>query len=230
MINMSLESPELTAVQYARLHGLSVNHLDEPLPTPHIRALQQHIPEGLADDANLTQIDLLPYNNIQETLAFDKRSDELLRAASNGLTTLEELEDIMFPLLDTRQTKKLRIATPLLRTDHDSDIRSFATWENSHFNDGRLPWEPLDDEIDVGLEWPNRLKDLPTIMIREIGSEKIGMRKDTLIYLQATIKGCWTADDERKVWDNATLYNRVGIFCTCYNETKLLCQEVADLL
>lgn len=211
IMNMSLEDPEITAVQYARLHGLSVNHLDEPPPTSHILELQEHIPEGMADDRDLPQIDLPPYINTQETLALDKRGAELLRTASNGLTTKEELEDTLFPLLDTCQTKKQRLETPLLRTDHDSDIRSFATWDNSHLKDGCLPWEPLDDEMDVGLEWPNRLKGLPTMMMREIESEKIEMQKDTMIYLQATIKSEWTAEDEGKVWESATSYNRVGI-------------------
>jgi hypothetical protein len=208
---MSLEGPGSTAVQYARLHGLSVDHLAEPPPTPHIRALQEQIPEGLSDDTDLPHIDLPSYVNAQETLSLDKRGAELLRAANNGLSTPEELEDIIFSLLDTRQMKRLQLETPLLRTDHDSDIRSFASWENSHFKDRCLPWEPLDDEMDVGLEWPKRLKSLPTMMMKELESEKIEMYKDTLVYLQLTIKGSWTAEDERKVWDSVTLYKGVRI-------------------
>lgn len=206
---MSSEGLELTVVQYARLHGLSVNHLAEPPPSSQIKELQEHIPKSLTDDTALPQIDLPPHVNTQETLALDKRGAELLRAANNGLTTPEEREDIILLLLDKRQTKKLRLEMPLLRTDHDSDIRSFAAWDNSHLKDGCLPWEPLDDEMDVGLEWPKRLKDLPAKVMEELGSEKTEIQKDILIYLQATIKVCLTAEDERQVWDSATSYKRV---------------------
>jgi hypothetical protein len=208
---MSSEGPKLAAAQYGRLHGLSVDHLAEPLPISHIEALREHIPESLTDDTNLSHIDLPVHVNTQETLNLDKRGAELLQGANNGLIAPEELEDIIFPLLDTRQTKKLRLETPLLRTDHESDFRNFARWEISHFKDGCLPWEPLDDEMDVGLEWPKRLKDLPVKLLRELESEKIEMQKDTLSYLQASIKGTWTAEDERKVWESATSYKRVRI-------------------
>src|ERR1700738_3431076 len=120
--DMSSEGSELTAVQYARIHGLSVDHLAEPLPASHIEALQEHIPEDLSDDTDLPHIELPLYANTQEALALDKRGAELLRDANNGLTT-PELEDIIFPLLDTRQTKKLRLESPLLRTDHENDFR-----------------------------------------------------------------------------------------------------------
>ena len=216
---MSSDGPELTVVQYARLHGLSVDHLAEPLPKSHIEALRQHIPEGLTDDTHLPSIDLQVHVNVQETLTIDKRAAEFLHGANNGLTTPEELEDIIFPLLDTRQTKKLRLETPLLRTDHESDFRSFARWENSHFKDGCLPWEPLDDEMDVGLQWPKRLKDLPAKLLKELESEKIEMQKDTLFYLQATIKGNRTSEDDRKVWESATSYKRVGILPVCFRST-----------
>lgn len=208
---MSLDGPELTAAQYARLHGLSVDHLAEPLPISHIAALREHIPEGLTDDKSLPRIDLQVHVNTQETLALDKSAAELLHGANNGLTTPEELEDIIFPLLDTRQTKKLRLETPLLRTDHESDFRSFARWENSHFKDGCLPWEPLDNEMDVGLEWPKRLRDLPAKLLKELESEKIEMQKHTLTYLQAIIKGNWTLEDDGIVWDSATSYKRVRV-------------------
>jgi len=208
---MNSDGPELTAVQYARLHGLSVNYLAEPLPTSHIETFREHIPEGLTEDTHLPNIDLPVHVNLQETLTLDKRATEFLHSANSGLTTLEELEDIIFPLLDTCQTKKLRLETPLLRTDHESDFRSFARWESSHFKDGCLPWEPLDDEMDVGLGWPRSLKGLPVKLLKELRSEKIEMQKDTLFYLQATIKSNWTSENDKKMWESATSYKRVHI-------------------
>lgn len=206
---MSSDVSELTAAQYARLHGLSADHLAEPLPESHIEALRDHIPEGLTDDTHLPHIDLPVDGSKQETLTLDKGAAELLQGANNGLATPGELEAIIFPLLDTRQTKKLRLETPLLRTDHDSDFRSFARWEISHFKDGCLPWEPLDDEMDVGLEWPKRLKDLPAKLLKELESEKIEVQKDILVYLQAAIKGNLTADDDEEVWESEISYKRV---------------------
>ncbi len=208
---MSSEGSDLSVAQYARLHGLSVDHLAEPLPTSHIVALQKYVLEGLSDDTDPPHSEQPFYFSRQESLTLDKRGAELLRGANNGLTKPEELDDIIFPLLDTRQTKKLRFETPLLRTDHETDFRNFAKWENSQCRDGCLPWEPLDDEMDVGLNWPNRLNDLPAKIMKELESEKIEIQKDTLIYLQATIKGSWAAEDDRKVLESAISYKRVRI-------------------
>lgn len=206
---MSSEDRELTVVQYARLHGVAVNHLTDPLPISHVQELREDVPETLTEDTNLLDIDLHVHVSTQETLHLDKCGAELLQGANNGLSTMKELDTILFPLLDSRRTKYLRLETPLLQTDHASDFRAFARWEESHFKDGCLPMEPLDDEMDVGLEWPQALKLLPAKILKELGSEKVEMMKETFIYLQANLKGAWTEEDHRKMWESTTSYKRV---------------------
>jgi hypothetical protein len=71
--------------------------------------------------------------------------------------------------------------------------------------------EPLDDEMDVGLEWPQKLKTLPSKLLDELKSEKIELMKETLIYLQASVRGTWTEDDDKKKWESATLYKKACI-------------------
>lgn len=206
---MSWEDHELTTIQYARQYGLAVDHLLHPLPTSHIEVLGEKVPEALTDESDLLNIDTQSHISIQETLALDKCGAELLQGVSNGPSTSSDLESILFPLLDTRQAKKLRIEIPLLRTDHASDFSAFARWEESHFRDGCLPMEPLDDEMDLGLVWPRRLEILPIKLLRELESEKAEMLKDSLIYLQATLKGTWTEEDDKEMWEGVTSYKRV---------------------
>ncbi len=203
------ENLELTAAEYARLHGLSADHLAEPLPMSHIEALRMNVPQTLTDDTGLPCIEFPLYVDTNEHLTVDKGAAELLQAANNGLTTSKEVETIAFSMLDGRLTRKLRVETPLLKTDHMSDFKDFAKWEQSHRRDGSLPMEPLDEEMDVGLEWPQRLLTMPGELMKEVEGGKIEILKETLVYLQAAIKDNWTEGDEREVWEGASSYIRV---------------------
>ncbi len=206
---MSPDDHELTAVQYARLHGLAVDHLADPLPISHVEALREDVPGTLTEDTDLPNIDLHIHVSTQETLTLDKGGADLVQNATSGLSISKEIESILFPLLDSRRTKTLRLEGPLLRSDHASDFRAFARWEESHFRDGCLPMEPLDDEMDVGLEWPRKLYMVPAKLLEELASEKIEMTKETFIYLQTTLKGIWTEEDDGKMWGSVTPYKRV---------------------
>jgi hypothetical protein len=167
MVKMGSDDRELTAIQYARLYGIAINHLADPLPISDIEALRKDIPETLTEDTDLPNIDLHVHVSTQEALTLDKGGAELLQSANHGLSSTEDLECILLPLLGSRRSRKLRLEIPLLRTDHASDFRAFARWEKSNFRDGCLPMEPLDDEMDVGLDWPQKLKASEGTRIRE---------------------------------------------------------------
>jgi hypothetical protein len=203
------ECLELTAMQYARLYGLATDHLAEPLPIPVIEALQQDLPDSLTVDTGLPNIELPIDVDIEDRLTLTKDAARLLQDASNGPSSSSEIDELMFPLLDYRQVRELRLELPLLSTDHASDFREFAKWEDSHIKDGCLPMEPLDDELDVSLEWHQRFKTLPTDLLNELKVEKIEFTKDTLLHLQATVKDCWTEEDDQQVWEECLSYKKV---------------------
>jgi hypothetical protein len=202
---------DFRAVDYARLHGLAIDHLAEALPISHVEAIQNSVHDNHVDYIGLPNIEFPIHINIEEHLTVDESGARLLQGANNGFSSLEEIDSIVLPLLDARQIKKLRIETPLLMTDHAIDFKDFARWEESHYIDGCLPMEPLDDEMDVGLGWPERLQKLPAVILKELQGEALELSKEVLLYLRAEVKGSWTEEDEKEVWENATAYSRVCI-------------------
>lgn len=200
---------DFDVVDYARLHGLAVDHLTEPLPDSHMEAIQKNTYGNLDDNTGLLHIEFPIHVDLEEHLTVDGGAARLLEGANNGFSNLEEIDSIVLPLLNARHIKNLRTETPLLMSDHATDFKAFAQWEESHYIDGCLPMEPLDDEMDVGLGWPERLQKLPAVILRELKSETIELSKDVLMYLRAEVKGSWTEEDETEVWKNATPYKRV---------------------
>ena len=195
-------------VDYARLHGLAVDHLAVPLPISHVETIQKSAYHNVIDKEGLLHIEFPIHVNIEEHLTVDEGAARLLQDANNGFSKVE-IDSIVIPLLDTRLTKNLRMETPLLMTDHATDFKDFAQWEESHYIDGCLPMEPLDDEMDVGLGWPEKLQKLPAAILKELKREKIELSKEVLIYLRAEVKGSWTEENNREVWENATPHKRV---------------------
>lgn len=198
----------LGTLDYARLHGLAVDHLTEPLPVSHVEAIQRSFHGDMISDKGLPNIEFPIHVNIEEHLAVDDDAARFLDGANNGFSSLEEIDSIVLPLLDARKVKTLRMETPLLMTDHATDFKDFALWEESHYMDGCLPMEPLDDEMDVGLGWPKRLQKLPAVILSGLQGETMELSKEMLLYLRAEVKGSWTEEDETVLWQNATPYKR----------------------
>jgi hypothetical protein len=201
---------EPTAVGYARLHGLAIDHLQEP-PLSHFVALRNDIPDMLADDSNLPVIEYPIYINTNEHVTLDQGAARLISEANGNLDSSGAIELIILPLLDIRRVRKLRPEAPLLRSDPESDLRSFAKWKEPCPGDGNLPMEPLDDELNEGMGWPNTIRALPNIVMEELQAEKLEITKDMLLFLQAKIKDTWMDEDETKIWETLTTYKRVSI-------------------
>jgi hypothetical protein len=206
---MSAEDVEATAVEYARYYGLTINHLQEPLPVSHIAALRKEIPEILTDDSHLPAIEYPVYINTNEQVTLDQGAVMLI-SEINGNLDSGTIESIILPLLDVRQVRKHRVEAPLLRSDPDSDLRSFAKRKEPRPGDGDLPMEPLNDELDEGMIWPTQILALPTAIMEELQAEKLQITKDMFLSLQTQIKDSWTEGNETAVWETLTTYRKVS--------------------
>ncbi|KAI9745743.1 MAG: hypothetical protein M1818_001279 [Claussenomyces sp. TS43310] len=192
---------ELSPLEYARKHGLAIDHLAESLPWDHIHALQESSSEILPTDSHLPQIKAAPSFYTAERLTVDKGAAKLLTDANRIISTAEENSSFITPLLDVRKIRDLRVEVPLLRSDHEADCRAFAKRQDTK-SDLNLPVDTLDDERDEGLGWPAAIKALPGQVIEEMKTAKLEVARKSLIYLQDLLKNSWTVEDEEKVWES----------------------------
>jgi len=209
--SQSSHEEDLTPLEYARVHGLSLDYLADSASFPHILKLQQEIHNCLTDDSHLHQFNFGTNFSTEERLEVSRDAASLL-ASLNQDETLEWIDSLVLPMLDVREIKKMRLELPLLSTDHESDCRAFARREGFEvkLEDVKLPMETVNDENNEGLMWPSRFLNLGAEIVEHLKHEKLEVSRDTLVYLQNILKNSWTEEDEKTVWDNKLKYKRVG--------------------
>jgi hypothetical protein len=190
---------DLTALEYARSHGLTIDHIREPLPFSDVMVLRNGIPESLTDDSHLETIENPIYINPSEHITLDKGAVFLISEASGNLDS-RTIECTTQSLLDVRQVRKLRFEAPLLSNDAESDSLFFGKLREPRPKYQELPMEPLDEELNEGMSWPNEMRVLPRVIIEGLQSEKLAITKDSLLFLQTQIKDNWTDEHEAKIW------------------------------
>ncbi|KAK3062490.1 hypothetical protein LTS18_003957 [Coniosporium uncinatum] len=77
---------------------------------------------------------------------------------------------------------------PLLSTDNELDLKNFRHMMSPDFDNANLPLEPVDEENNEGLTWPQQFHHLPNQFDAKSKSEKLEITKDALIYLRATLR------------------------------------------
>lgn len=205
------EADETPVLQYARLKGLSRDHLAEQFPWRHIAALQARVPDQLTSDSELPQLDLqsltadLP---TKERLFLTKEGAQLLVAT----TIAEKDEDVLTPLLQSRRAKRMKLELPLLRTDHEQDCRQFAKTEGFEPRLGgiRLPEETVDDDKGEGFTIPSQYWDLGDSFMDNVREEKLIVSKETLTYIKGIYRDEWT-DVDQEALSLSLEYKRVGM-------------------
>lgn len=201
----SEEDIELTPLEYARFHHLAIDPNTCSLSLSHLQVLQDQNLKSLTNDRHLTAIDLRTYVDTIEHLEIDEGGDILLEEVLAGHPI--KLESTVLYLIDQKNPKKFRVELPLLKTDHDVDVRDFATWEQP---DGSLPHEPLENGTDQCLEWPNGFELLIAKVFDDLKNEKLAASKDVLFYLHTSVLDRLTEKDEMLVWDSVSSYK-----CVC---------------
>jgi hypothetical protein len=207
----SEEEDDVSAVEYARLNGLARNHLTEPFPFSVFNRLQENIDDGLTDDAHLQQLDLLTDFSVSERLAISKDSAKLIASVLYPESD-ESIDTTVSSMLGSTEFKKIRIELPLLRTDHESDVKEFARREmfEPQLKDVKFPLESLDSERFEGLEFPSALWNLGAERMEELRKEKLLVTRESLQYIQNSIKTGWTDADEKELWRSTQKYVRVS--------------------
>jgi hypothetical protein len=203
------EARDLTALEYARHYGLALDHLAERLPLLDISALQQEDGCMLTSDSHLPCNNIPIYINTDDRLTTDQRC-ALLLAEVHG-TRSYDVDSVINSLLDERIARNLHVELPLLRTDHEEDLRTFAEWDQPFVDEGSLPHEVLNIELDQGLEWPTFCKTLPADVTAECQGQTVEFSKDTVFRLVDLVTDRWNEEDESVIWESMSLYKRVPL-------------------
>ena len=176
---------ESSVLEYALFHGLIRDHKEEdPLaisPLPTITAGQHSDDE---DDLNRifgshapTPVDR-PHADIDalsllyfctESFAVDVQGH-----SKEYLPTLHRVRD-------------LKLELPLLRTDHEMDMRTFETRLAPHLDEEYLLLDTVDEEAGEGLEVPQRYYNALEQLWQDIRTEKLHMTNDAFQLLSQCV-------------------------------------------
>jgi hypothetical protein len=201
------EQEMLALIEYARFHGLAQDHRAVPplfsasIPSPPADYLLQ-----LSDPEDVPRLALPPAFTTQEKLFLDREAATLLSACMwNAEVKLSQEELSIFT--GQRRGKALKMELPILRTDHELDMRSFGRQVIPDLSGDNIPFEGVNEENDEGLSWPSASFDLPKIFEEKAKSEKLEVPKDAILRLQTIIRGeCYTEDELAAVQGNSKYY------------------------
>lgn len=205
----SEEDVEETIIEYARFHGLASDCLTEPLPQSHIEKLHQNSGDTLTDDSDLKQVEYRPIPKLEERLTVDKGAALLIAGASGGFLDQKAIEKTIRDVSGAPKLRRLKIELPLLKTDPDVDFAAFRQQNLAPIEDGKLIYEPIDDEKDEGLQWPSDLTSFPGNILKDCSSERFEVLKETLVYMQITLKDNWSNQDRNELLSTQSSHKRV---------------------
>ena len=206
-----LDEPDITPVEYARLNGLSRNHLTDLSSSTILGPIQESVNTGIINDSRLEQLRFPEDCHIYERLTVSKDGAQLLAWAMH-LESRDFIEDIMPSMQSRSKFKVMRVDLPLLRSDHETDIREFARREafEPKLKDVRLPLENLNIARNEGLEFSHYFWKLGKGIVEDIKKERIIVTRQSLEYIQRSIRPDWTDIDEKELWKGMRTYAKVS--------------------
>ncbi|KAH0569254.1 hypothetical protein GP486_000010 [Trichoglossum hirsutum] len=191
------EQEMLNLVEYARFHGLTQDHRTV-LPLFSTSSSPRNFLAQLADPEDVPHLELSPTFTTQEKLSLNRGAAALLSSMWNvGLELPQEEPSILY---SQRRGKDLKVELPILRTDHELDVRGFMEIfgrQNSPDLSGEnIPLEEINEEDGEGLSWPIASFDLLKISEGKLNNEKLEVSRDAVLHLQRIIRGESCIGDE----------------------------------
>ena len=199
------EENEPTILEYARYYGIALDHLElNPLLESSVPG---NISAQLEDPPDVFRIDESSGRLPLERLSVTTEAAALLSSIKGlGQQRSRFDEDVA---LDVRRFQKIKQEVPILLTDHELDLRSFAPQIVPDLENEHLPLEKLDDEADEGVGWPSTYYELPDRFFNKAKGERLDPSKDGLLYLQDVLRPSPEDGEEIGLEHNELLYKRV---------------------
>ena len=195
---------EPSILEYARFYGLTVDHRQShplsELPHSLPAVLSAQNPELLEITKDLGTI-------TPERLEFGKGAAIFLASIINAKSYPPSAGDDLLP--KTHRVRDLKFEPPLLRSDHELDMRQFGGRIVPDLGHEHLPLEKFNDESDEGLGWPSSYDELPVKASARSLAEKLAVSKDVLLYLRDTLQQLKPDEEQPKYGSEIKQYRRV---------------------
>ncbi len=199
------EDVEPSILEYARFYGIALDHLKRNLL--HESFPPDTISAQLEDPPGLFRIDNSSDSLPLERLSVGTEAAALLASIRElGQTSRRFDEDVH---LDVHRFQKIKQELPILLTDHELDLQSFASQIVPDLENEHLPFEKLDEEADEGLKWPSTWYELPDRYFNEAKAEKSDTSKEGLLYLQDVLRFVSNNEDDVVIEENELFYRKV---------------------
>ena len=201
-MELDLYELRLTPLEYARNNGLTVDYASQQLEwnivSPSIAQLTSNTNEGSLEDMTSMWNAVTQFTKEKLTVGHDAvvLLHEVLskcKQPDNAYTAIDEDAEKIKNVL----RKKLEI--PLLLTDNALDLREFGRTTMPDLRDLKIPQEPLDTECDESYEWPCAYQSYPQRCLEQIKVEKLAVNKESLLFLQNSIRNVCNARDVEEV-------------------------------
>ncbi|KAH8809050.1 hypothetical protein F5884DRAFT_677469 [Xylogone sp. PMI_703] len=203
---------DISPREYALSNGLALDHLYNSLPLAQLQELRNQD----LHTSNIVQFD--PAVPPEFTIKIDvDRGLTVSREAVTFLANIEgyykpgDVEQLVLPLLEQRTRSGLKIDLPLLKTDHNTDCRSFRDRDGfeTRLVDIKLPMEVVDSDKNEGLIWPSRYESLSFDIIADLKEEKLPVMRETVQYLQIICKSAYDEKAENLFRQMETKYRKL---------------------
>ena len=175
------QDDEPTVLEYARHHGLANAHLQHHALSDAFLNHKDAELNGLEDDPWLFKIEDHATYSPDTRLQVDGSVTHFLAAITNPPSEACQFDEECQVLTNPRRSLKQEL--PLLRTDHEEDLRQFVKPFDPSLADEHLPLEGLDDELDEGLGWPSSCFGVSKRIEQECWAEKLVVSRKVLPYL-----------------------------------------------
>ena len=205
------EEEQLTLLNYARFHGLASDHravpplLSSSIPSPPQDSLLQ-----LADPEGVPYLEQLATLSTQEKLFLDREAAALLSTCMWNVEHELTREDLSVSA-GQKRAKGLKVELPILRTDHELDMRNFSRQVVPDLSCDNIPFEEVNEQNDEGVSWPLASLDLARQFNEKLRSEKLEVSRDAILYLQSIIRDGDCTEDELSAIREDSGYHRVGL-------------------
>lgn len=207
------DEDELPVLEFARSVGIARNHELDDTSVDDLLSMKSNLECHFSIDLDhkyLPQLSAHGDINLDERIFVGKNVAKLLTCVAQN-ESRESICGVVYPMIGSRGVKKIRVELPLLVSDPESDFREFARRDGFELlpQDIKLPLELLSVENNEGLDFPPDFYNFENEAFEAITDEKIEVTRNSMMYLQTSLKETLRGDDEQDIWESAKTHSRV---------------------
>jgi hypothetical protein len=180
------------------LNSFSITHL----LTDTVRGTLPSIAEdGFTGSSHLPDLEIPGIELRSERLAISQSAETLIREVHRELPD-DQVQFLTQDIIDSGNTRHLKLELPLLRTDNERDMREFreemAARREVRIGDHRLPLDPVTEEDGEGMQLPAYARSDANEFLRKLENEKLGITRSSFQFLADVVKDDYS---EEKQWN-----------------------------